>query len=766
MSIGAGTGPARWTPPAPGGDDDALAWLDALAAGSCTPEAFLEAMHEQFDEDRDEGWEVLSLLDQYYRRGKIRAEVFHSVKSSLEGFVINGEQGAAASARPRASVNVTAPTPPSKSQSRAAPAAPSKAQTKPRVSAPAQTQPPARVQPPAHAQPPAHVQLPAHAQPPAQMQPIVHVQLPAHAQPLAQAQPIAQVQAPAQPQAQPPPNSSSAVRDVVIGDVLRNRYKIRAVLGHGGMGTVFEAIDEYRLELPTSGRQLAVKVLHTAVTQRNELLTELRREFQHLQSLSHPNIVRVHEFDRDGDLAFFTMELLSGALLSRALNARHAAALPRAYALAVMRDVGAALSHAHSRGVVHGDINPQNIFITNEGELRVLDFGASHALLRDWRTGDRELLQRAPVATPGYASCQLLEGQHPDARDDLFAFACVAYLLLSGQHPFPNRNALESRRQGLRPRRPPRLTDRQWRVLREGLRWERDRRPSDVQNWLDRFGLSGAAPRLPPLPMLANAPAPRRPTLAPAATVLVLALLAAAAYWRSTDDESLARRTTELGELARAALVSAGALPAAPGAGRQTSPLPAPAAAPPGAAPPAAAPPAAALPAAAPPAAALPAAGAPAAGAHSAAAHAASAISSPTAPSVASPAPTPRTAAAAPRPDPVWPIRIEMAADTVDVLPTETTAHVVVRRRGNIHGDTSFTWWTESGTANPVRDFAPVSPRVENIPDGTGSVTLSIPVSGSPRTQPRSFYVVIDRSESGAALGARTLTMVTLQPTD
>ncbi len=292
---------------------------------------------------------------------------------------------------------------------------------------------------------------------------------------------------------------------MAIGDVLRGRYRIRGVFGHGGMGTVFDAIDEYRVDRPSSGKRIAIKVLHTAVTQRDELLAELQSEFQHLQLLSHPNIVRVHEFDRDGDNTFFTMEPLIGALLSQVIGARSAVALPRPIALAMMRDIGAALAHAHSRGIVHGDVNPQNIFITNDGELRVLDFGASHKLLRDAGRS-----QRAPVATPGYASCQLLEGQHPDARDDLFAFACVAYVLLSGQHPFPRLTAIEARVQRLRPSRPPRLTGRQWQVLREGLRWERERRPADVQKWLDRFGLAGAAPHLPPLNALMNAPAPRK----------------------------------------------------------------------------------------------------------------------------------------------------------------------------------------------------------------------------------------------------------------
>jgi hypothetical protein len=108
-----------------------------------------------------------------------------------------------------------------------------------------------------------------------------------------------------------------------------------------------------------------------------------------------------------------------------------------------------------------------------------------------------------------------------------------------------------------------------------------------------------------------------------------------------------------------------------------------------------------------------------------------------------------------------------MAADTVDVEPSDQAARITVRRRGNLHGDASFTWWTESGTAKPGRDFAPVIPSVEHIPDGSGSVTLNVPVLSTPRGKSKSFYVVIDRTESGgAALGTRNLTMVTIQPTD
>jgi hypothetical protein len=106
-----------------------------------------------------------------------------------------------------------------------------------------------------------------------------------------------------------------------------------------------------------------------------------------------------------------------------------------------------------------------------------------------------------------------------------------------------------------------------------------------------------------------------------------------------------------------------------------------------------------------------------------------------------------------------------MAADTVDAEAAEHMARVTVRRRGNLQGDASFRWWTESGTAKPGQDFAPVIPRVEHIADGSGSVSLIIPVLSTPRGKSKSFYVVIDRTEAGgAALGARTLTMVTIQP--
>jgi Calx-beta domain len=109
--------------------------------------------------------------------------------------------------------------------------------------------------------------------------------------------------------------------------------------------------------------------------------------------------------------------------------------------------------------------------------------------------------------------------------------------------------------------------------------------------------------------------------------------------------------------------------------------------------------------------------------------------------------------------------RVELAADTIDVPLTDPAARIVVRRRGSLQGAATFTWWTESGTAKPGQDFIAAAPHEEVIEEGKSSVSLFIPVVGdATRRLPKSFYVVINDPGPGVTLGARTLTMVTIPP--
>jgi serine/threonine protein kinase len=640
-------------------DEGAIkSWLDALASGGCDASAFLQAMQGRFSSHPEGTWEVLSQLDQYYRRGRIETEAFKTIKTALAESVLG-----------RGDVPVAR-----------------------------------------------DIVIPGHAE---------HTD--AHSR-IGESQPPEEL---GEPKA---------------GSVLRRRYRIEALVGQSSMGTVFQALDEFRLETP-GGQRLAIKVLHAAVAKRAELLAELRREFQSLQLLSHPNIVRVFEFDRDGPLVFFTMELLTGAPLSRVMQVRKLLPLERTQALAVIRDVGVALAYAHSRGVVHGDLNLRNIFITGAGELRVLGFGGSQKSRQISGASDHETL---PFAASAYASCQVLEGDQPDARDDVFALACIAYLLLSGDHPFASKTAVDARKSGLRPRRPAGLSGRQWQAVRAALQWKREQRPADVREWLSQMDLRGAAKRSAPLTDHLEPPLHKESRSGLATGIAAgVALLLAGAYWVLSHRDTLPRldSTAQVRVPDTAARPSASPPPA-------RIPVPAsqqaPAAAPPARAPaassaarqPAAAPRVAASPIAAPPAAAAPVTAPPAATAQRA---------------TAQPIAAPSTASAGAS-------KVELAADTVEVADSEPSAQVTVHRKGNLRGSTSFTWWTESGTAKPGADFSAAVPQLAYIGDGKSTVSLSIPVSSSRHAQSRSFYVVIDQSEGGAKLGARTLTMVTLLP--
>ena len=238
-----------------------------------------------------------------------------------------------------------------------------------------------------------------------------------------------------------------------VGRVLRNRYVLERRLGSGGVGTVFKAMDPYRRDLPEDNRHIAIKLLHETTGGGPEILSNLRHEFFRAQALSHRSIVKVYELDRDNDIAFFTMELLEGETLSSALERSPPISIPRSSAWAIILEIGDGLAHAHARNVVHGDLKPQNIMITNSGELRILGFGASQA----------------------------------DPRDDLYALACISYELLAGEHPFQRRTSSEARDLGLMARRPSGLTRRQWQTLAMGLSWSREDRSISVREWIVRL---------------------------------------------------------------------------------------------------------------------------------------------------------------------------------------------------------------------------------------------------------------------------------------
>jgi serine/threonine protein kinase/peptidoglycan hydrolase-like protein with peptidoglycan-binding domain len=274
-------------------------------------------------------------------------------------------------------------------------------------------------------------------------------------------------------------------RTLKPGDVLAQRFVIQEIIGSGGMGTVFKARDLRRDEAQDRHPYVAVKTLNIDVLRREDSLKILQREARKAQNLSHPNIVRVYDFDRDDETLFLTMELLEGLSLEAIIQANGLLGARLQDALPILEQVASALEFAHSEGIVHSDLKPANILILSTGRVKVIDFGIARAIPKSgMQTTDRTTfdVHALGALTPAYASPEMIEGKDPDPRDDVFGLACIAYELLTGSHPFGRTPASAARAANLRPKRPARLSANEWRALQGGLEFDRSRRTASPKS--------------------------------------------------------------------------------------------------------------------------------------------------------------------------------------------------------------------------------------------------------------------------------------------
>ncbi len=203
-------------------------------------------------------------------------------------------------------------------------------------------------------------------------------------------------------------------------------YRLLNKIGEGSSGEVFEA---EHIEL---GRRYAVKVLSAAHTAATDAVERFRREARAIAKISHPNLVRLHDFGKslDGRM-FLAMELLSGKTLD--IHAEKGIGWREAIRLAIQ--ASRALEAAHAAGLVHRDLKPQNLFLTDDGDLKLLDFGVAMALAD---TEDSEKRQKgfAVFGTPEYMAPEQVAGEAVDARCDIYSLGCVLYELVTGSRPF------------------------------------------------------------------------------------------------------------------------------------------------------------------------------------------------------------------------------------------------------------------------------------------------------------------------------------------
>lgn len=275
-----------------------------------------------------------------------------------------------------------------------------------------------------------------------------------------------------------------------VGDILQGRFSLVSLIGEGGMSRIFKAIDLRRVEAGAIDPYVAVKVLTEPFSEYFGSIVALQRETHKLESLSHPNIVRVIDCDRDGHTVFMTMEFLSGESLQTKLRAPKST-LPRfdaASALALVVTIGNALQYAHRNYIVHGDLKPGNVIITDKGVVKLIDFGMARFMVRpDHGLPVEPSGEATPKAvTPRYASPEMVAGSDPEPADDVYALACIAYEVLSGKPPFAKLSDT-AERDPRPPPRPPGMRRSRYLALVNALAFDRTQRTASIQEFLDQL---------------------------------------------------------------------------------------------------------------------------------------------------------------------------------------------------------------------------------------------------------------------------------------
>jgi len=213
---------------------------------------------------------------------------------------------------------------------------------------------------------------------------------------------------------------------VRAGNML-GKYRLVEKLGRGVMAEVYRAYD------PGLNRRVAVKVLHSFLAGEEDFLGRFEREATAMTRLQHPNIVRILDFDHEGDLYYIVMEFIDGSTLQAELRERSRMGQPfdPKETARILTAIGNAVDYVHGKGVVHRDLKPANIMFTSEGEPMLTDFGIAKIV-----GAKRYTMTGAISGTPTYMSPEQGQGERGDERSDIYSLGVILYEMVTGRVPF------------------------------------------------------------------------------------------------------------------------------------------------------------------------------------------------------------------------------------------------------------------------------------------------------------------------------------------
>ncbi len=218
-----------------------------------------------------------------------------------------------------------------------------------------------------------------------------------------------------------------------IGHTIANRYKLEAVLGQGGMSTVYRATD------PNLQRKVAIKLIHPHLSSDPQFVRRFEQEAAAVAQLRHPNIIQVYDFNHENELYYMVLEYVSGDTLQaqlKTLTAVHQR-LPLLEIISIMTTMCQAVDYAHKQGMVHRDLKPANVMLNVQGTPILMDFGVAKMLDAAHHTATGTV-----VGTAKYMSPEQARGVHPDERADIYSLGVMLFEMITGQPPFDGESAV------------------------------------------------------------------------------------------------------------------------------------------------------------------------------------------------------------------------------------------------------------------------------------------------------------------------------------
>ena len=258
-----------------------------------------------------------------------------------------------------------------------------------------------------------------------------------------------------------------------LDKTLNDRYRIEALIASGGTSDVYRAVDLQLEQAGAADCRVALKILKPDMVKQEGMPGILARETAKTRSLSHPNIVRVQDLQKDGDTCFMVMELLEGEPLTRMIQRSRPNGLKWKGVKGIVKQILSALKYAHENNVIHADLKPSNIFFTRKGQIKLLDFGVSQVLNDPLQMDYLNPAQDETSVygyTPAYTLPELCTDKNPSAKGDIYALTCIIYELLSSKHPFNRSSPSKEQRQSSMPGKPGNMPWKTWVAMKRLLR--------------------------------------------------------------------------------------------------------------------------------------------------------------------------------------------------------------------------------------------------------------------------------------------------------